>query len=343
MSTWDGNNFYYSGQGVVLIGERDAAGNPKNLVPVGNVSALSIAIATSVLEHKESQTGSRGIDLRLTTETNCNLTMTMENFISANLDIALRGSTTKEVAGTVTGEVLNHPIPGAVLPLDKINVAAVVIDNPAGTPLVLYTNDSTPWDYKLNANSGSIQLNDGVAQLMSAMATGGTPLTAVSAATQAVVTVNNVTLGASAGDYVTFTLVTGTDAADLNGKWFRVVSATTTTVTIDYNSTAKTFTYTTAVMTSSHKTLSADYTYTAQNLVDALTEGATERYLRFEGLNTADGNNPVVVEVFKFSTDPLQQLALIGDEVQQFELAGNVLADPLQTSGSKFFKQRMVR
>src|SRR4051812_42166381 len=101
MSTFDGNNHYYSGQGVVMIGTRDpVTGAPQGLIPVGNVSDLKISISTNVIEHKESQTGQRGIDLRLTTETKAQLSMTMENFNSYNLGLALRGTSTKVAGGT---------------------------------------------------------------------------------------------------------------------------------------------------------------------------------------------------------------------------------------------------
>lgn len=69
----------------------------------------------------------------------------------------------------------------------------------------------------------------------------------------------------------------------------------------------------------------------------ALTEGVAEMAMRFEGLNTAEDNEPVVVEVFKFATDPLKELSLISDNFQQFVLEGSVLADSTKTTGSKFF------
>ena len=74
-----------------------------------------------------------------------------------------------------------------------------------------------------------------------------------------------------------------------------------------------------------------------------MTSLSTEKYMRFEGLNTADGGNPVVVEVFRFIVDPLKELALIGDGIGQFVLDGNVLADSLQVTGSKFFKVTLLR
>lgn len=88
--------------------------------------------------------------------------------------------------------------------------------------------------------------------------------------------------------------------------------------------------------------LLVSYTYAAQSKVDALTQGMTSLYMRFEGLNTADDNAPVVVEVFKFATDPLKELSMLSDKVQEFVLEGSVLADPLRPSGSNFFKVTML-
>jgi hypothetical protein len=69
-----------------------------------------------------------------------------------------------------------------------------------------------------------------------------------------------------------------------------------------------------------------------------MTEGFQEYALRFEGLNTAESNEPVLIEVFRISADILKELALISDKVQAFELAGSVLLDNTRPTGSKFFK-----
>ena len=269
MSTFDGNNHYYSGQGVVMIASRDVVtGKPTGFLPLGNVSDLKILIQTSVIEHKESQTGQRGIDLRLVTETKCNMSMTVDNYIAANLSLALRGVNTASVGGTVTGEAVNG-YSGLISSLAHIKVAAAVVKLGA-TVLTPFVDNATPYDYKINLAAGSIYLNDGVAP-------------------------NPAVVG----------LTGGTAGAPI--------------------------------------ALTVDYTYSAQNVIDALTVGAQERYLRFEGLNTADTNSPVVIEVFKFSVDPLKELSLITDTVQQFVLDGSVLADPLRTSGSKYFKETALR
>jgi hypothetical protein len=250
MSTWDGQNYYYSGQGVMLVGPRNTDGSPGALLPVGNVSALSIQIATTVVEHKNSQDGQRAIDLRLITETKATLSMTLERFDAANLATCLRGTSTKQTGGTVTAEPhVAHP--GAVVALNKMKVSAVTVKKGA-TTYVLGT------DYQLNTEAGSIMC----------LSTGAMV----------------------EGDAIT-----------------------------------------------------VDYTYATQYLTDAMTLGLTDLYLRFEGLNTADTNAPVVVEVFKFNTDPLKELSLISDAVQQFQLTGDVLADGLRATGSKYFNVRQLR
>lgn len=262
---WNTENKYFSGQGTVLLGSRDAAGAPMGLRPVGNVSALGIAIETSVTEHKESETGQRSVDLRLTTETKCNLSITMESFSKKNLEQALRGEQVDVVGATVTAEVVKA-YPGAVSPLNRMKISSVVVTLVAGSVVLTpYVNDETDWDYKVNAEAGSLLFNS-------------------------IADADNLALDA--------------------GK--------------EYGS------------------VTVGYTFAAQSLTNALTKGAQELYMRFEGLNTAQENEPVVIEIFRFMTDPLQELALIGDDIQQFVLEGSVLADSLRASGSKFFTIRQL-
>lgn len=261
--SWDATDHYYSGQGVVMLAKRDANGNPMGFSPIGNVSDLKISVGVSTLEHKESHTGQRATDLRLTTETKCSLSMTVENFISANLADALRGSDT-EVAGGSAVDISVKGFAGMVTGLPHIKVSNVTVATDEATPKTLtpYPGTSGKWDYRVNLEAGSIMLN---------------------------------------GTAGTRDKLTGSIPAD-------------------------------------GLALTVDYDYAAQIQVDALTEGAKELYMRFEGLNTAEENAPVVVEVFKFLTDPLKELSLISDGIQQFTLEGSVLADPTKATGSKFFK-----
>lgn len=341
MSTFDKESHYYSGQGVVMVGERDATGRPKGLLPVGNVSSLTIAIEESVLEHKESQTGTRGIDKRISTETKATLSMVMESFIAKNLALALRADLTEKKAGSVTNEPVKMYI-GKVVPLANIKVSTVVVERGAQA-LTLYTNDTTPYDYKLNAEAGSIEYNDTSIVNHVNLAAGGTAVTNVAVGNPTVITVASVPANFEVGGMAAVNGFAGAQAALLNAKAFKITAKTATTVSLDVDTTAQTITTGTATITADGEAIQADYAYEAQNVVDALTKGSEERFLRFEGLNTADGNKPVVVEIFKFQVDPLRELGLINEEITNFTLEGNVLADSLQASGSNYFKETLQR
>lgn len=355
MSTWDPANYYFSGQGTVLIGERNAAGKATGLVPVGNVSDLKIAIATQVLEHKESYSGARGIDLRLTQETKATLSATLESFNSYNLGVALRGATTMRNAGTSTTEAMNVWF-GKVVALAYPNWTAAPSAVRQGTQsLTAYVNDSSAWDYKYNAAAGSIQFNDGqngnaaAVGLASTANAGATALStpfASSAVTggMAQLTLTFATAPGSAADVGKKCMVqvlTGTDAALINGRAWTIVARTATTLVLDISGAKSNQAVTVTGAGTSFAAIEGGagditYTYGASNLVQALTAGEVSRWLRFEGLNTADSNASVIVDVFKFSVDPLKELSLISEGIGQITLEGNVLADPLQGT-SKYF------
>lgn len=73
--------------------------------------------------------------------------------------------------------------------------------------------------------------------------------------------------------------------------------------------------------------LKVDYTPTAVTAFGLFTQPAPEFWLHFEGINTADGNKNVIVDLFKVQTDPAAELGLIQDAIGQFTLTGAVLVD----------------
>lgn len=329
--SWGIKEDYYSGQGVVLVGVRGADGKPQGLRPVGNVPDLKIAIETSTLEHKESTTGARGTDLRLTTELKCNLSFTLENFSTKNLADALRGAAKTVVGDTVVDKPLKA-YPGTVTALGHIAVSAVSAKIGA-TALVAYTNDSTPWDYIVNLDAGSVKWNDGELLPVSKL---GTAITGVAVGATTSLTVAN--SGLKVGERTRAFGLTGADAANINGIEAEVLSVNATTVVLDINTAGDTITTAAgSILVDNNISVLLSYTHAKQFQVDALSEGAQELYMRFEGMNTVQGNSPVVVEVFRFLTDPLKELALISDGIQQFVLEGSALADTARLEGSKYF------
>lgn len=72
----------------------------------------------------------------------------------------------------------------------------------------------------------------------------------------------------------------------------------------------------------------ASYAFGEVSEIGIFTQPVPERFLRLEGLNTAQGNAPVLVELYRVAFDPLKELALISNDYNKFELEGSLLADP---------------
>ena len=81
---------YYSGQGRVYIGARDAAGNPQGLSYVGNVPELKVSLSVETLEHQESTSGQRLTDLQLIKTKKGEFACTLEELVPVNLELALQ-------------------------------------------------------------------------------------------------------------------------------------------------------------------------------------------------------------------------------------------------------------
>lgn len=233
---------YFSGQGRVYIGARDSNGNPLGLSFVGNVPELKVSLSVETLEHQESTSGQRLTDLQLIKTKKGEFSCTLEELIAINLGLALYGTTTDQMSGTVTNETLATPMAtGSLYLLAKQNVSSVVIKDSSPTPKTLPTSQ-----YQLNAKHGSLLIND-------------------------------ITTG---GPYV--------------------------------------------------EPFKADYAYGAAQSTAMFTQPLPERWIRFEGLNTADSNREVVIDLYRVAINPAKELSVITDELLKFELSGQVLADTLK-------------
>ena len=69
------------------------------------------------------------------------------------------------------------------------------------------------------------------------------------------------------------------------------------------------------------------YSFGAAQSTAMFTQPLPERWIRFEGLNTANANREVVIDLYRVSINPTRELSLISDELMRFELSGRVLAD----------------
>lgn len=248
------SNQYYSGQGSVLVATKNVTtGEPEGFIPVGNVSALTLSIETTVFEHKESCTGTRGIDKEIVQEVSVTVAMTLESINKHNLALAAYGSEASVTGAAVADEqiALYHDKWAS---LANIKVDTVVVGDDA-VPTTTYVEGT---DYELNLETGSIK----------ALSTGA---------------------------------ITDTQV-----------------VFVDYN-------------------------FTTYDQIEALiTSSAPERWIRFEGLNTADLDNPVVIDIYKGSIQPLAELALINDELTEMAVEASALSDPTRSSGSNYFTVKQI-
>jgi hypothetical protein len=75
-----------------------------------------------------------------------------------------------------------------------------------------------------------------------------------------------------------------------------------------------------------------DYAYDTASITAMFTQPLPERWVRFEGLNTADSNREVVIDLYRVAISPAKELSIITDELLKFDLAGQVLADTLKSA-----------
>lgn len=236
---------YFSGQGIVYVADRDSSGNILAYRDVGNVPALRVSLETDVQDHKESRTGKRLTDFRLTTENRARVTMTLEKFTKANLMLLLYGSNQTTTGTTViTNETLN--------PL----VTAVAVGD------VYFTKFPNVSVYTVRANVTALTENT---------------------------------------DY---TIVPATGRIN-------IISIANMGAT---------------------GTLNINYTAAAYESVVMFKDANKERALRFVGLNTADSERQVLIELYRVIFDPSANLDVINDEIAQFEVEGSVLVDNTRLS-----------
>ncbi|MDK2124494.1 phage tail tube protein [Parachitinimonas caeni] len=84
--------------------------------------------------------------------------------------------------------------------------------------------------------------------------------------------------------------------------------------------------------------LELSYDRPAQFSIDALSHGARDWSLHFEGMNEADSDSPVVVSVALAKFGATKNLPLIGDEFAALELSGKVLRSGEGSGDSAYYR-----
>lgn len=93
----------------------------------------------------------------------------------------------------------------------------------------------------------------------------------------------------------------------------------------DYTLNADTGTVT--FLTAPSGAVTADYTYDNLPYISFLTSGRVDYWLRFDGVNKANADEPVMLELYKVQFNPVASLGMLTDELAPLELSGAALQD----------------
>jgi hypothetical protein len=69
------------------------------------------------------------------------------------------------------------------------------------------------------------------------------------------------------------------------------------------------------------------YTYGTTDGIGFFTQSLSDRVLRFEGLNTAQGNKPVLLTLYRVQLNPPKGLELISEKLESLDMTGEVMVD----------------
>jgi len=131
----------FIGRGPVLFKLRGATGG---YTPIGNCSNLSVSFEEDAVEVRDYTVQGGGLANKLQTVSNVTGSVTMIDFSSQNLALALRGTATEELAGPVTAEAhTTNGLAGEFIKFDFLRDATqdVTVTGPSGTPTYVEGTD----------------------------------------------------------------------------------------------------------------------------------------------------------------------------------------------------------
>lgn len=139
---------YFSMQGRVAIGVRNADGSRDPAQWVYDASKLEWAFSVEKDEREESYTGERGLAATLPKKKTMKLNLTLGQLNDSNAALAVAGKTVKVESGSVTGESIGSVKVGDMVALEYAKVSELALTDTSSSELEVGT------DYTLNATTG---------------------------------------------------------------------------------------------------------------------------------------------------------------------------------------------
>lgn len=284
---------------------------------VGNCSKLTFKQKLNEMRQKDYTRAGGGTLKKVSRIDQVEADITMLSFNSANLALALAGTATAVLAGTVAGEVvkgykgsmvrLANP-PAAITTV--IGAGAVVTGSIAATTLTVSA-----------VTSGAVVVGQTIA---GSGVTAATTITALGTGTGGVGTYT-----VSATQTVASTGITATGPTYVAGTGYEMSPGG---LYIPDGST---------IVDAAN--LLVTYTYPAYNRIEAATATTSILEAVFEGLNEGEGNTPCLVDVWRLSMPPAADWALIGDNMADLTFAAEVMKDSTKGAGlSAYFRVQQV-
>lgn len=325
---------YYLGQGRVKIATRIFNGALNGgLVDLGDCPMLTLNTTQKFDDIYESQTGLMSIASHTVTETTNNIKLQMLNFNPANLAYALQGAYSGPIAaGTVTAEAqtayngagiaLAHPtvsslaltLAGSAGSVAAVAVTAAGTGGTPGTQYALTFAGGTPTTVATGYVIANAAGGAGTVVITNPGAGYTAPITAT------VATITGATFTVSAG---ATPLVAGTDyelEVNVGGGNGGIVDILPGSLVVP------------ASMPQGVG-VSCAYSYAAYSgSVMGNTTGLREYQIVFSGVNTKNGNLPVIAKLFRVALDLSKALDFIDQKHSIFETDGMLLPDPTITA-----------
>lgn len=340
------DNAYYLGQGYVKIAPRVFNGPRKGgFVDVGDSASLIIEVAQKFDDIYESQTGQHQIASHTPIETTYNVKLQMLNWSLENLALAMQGTVSGAVAaGTVTNEaqvaynnssiLLNNPgVSGLSLALQgssgsvgSVAITAAGTGGVAGQQYALTFSGGSPTTTATGYVIANAAGGAGSVVITNPGAGYTAPITA------SVATITGATFVVNAGGTA---LVSGTDfnlplnVGGGNGGIVNILPGSLVVPAAMVNGVG----------------VSASYSYAAYSgSMQGGVGGLQEYELLFDGINTKDGNAPVLAQCFRVSMNFAKAIDLLADKHGMLEVDGMLLPDSTITGAglSQYFKMTKV-
>ena len=245
--------YRYAGQGRVLVSDRLADGTPAGFFDIGGVSKVDIICQDTILEHFSSVTGAAVRDKVFHLKRTVNVAITVTQLSISNIAWMFSGGVV-DIPGGVSNTVISAKV-GAIHALDYVNVSSVVVTSADGS--IIYVEGL---NYTINAEAGSIHINEDQS-----------------------VAVDPIIDGAA---------------------------------------------------------LLLSFSYTNQTEISPFTDNDSVVSLRFEGLNTAAEDKPVVLNFYKVSRGILKKFSVLSGHAATVDLDLQLIAD--QTRNNAFFGETAV-